>query len=100
MINRVISARLWMNLSKAVLLVVSLFVGMHAAADTPGADAKQPLRILYIGGDEGVFGGPGPQRAADFKQFLEKHFVAVSTVKGSDFKPEQAKDADVIVKDA
>jgi hypothetical protein len=73
---------------------------MHAAAESTSAEAMQPLRILYIGGDEGVFGGPGPQRAADFKQFLEKHFVAVSTVKGSDFKPELAKDADVIVKDA
>jgi hypothetical protein len=73
---------------------------MYAVAETTRVEAKQPLRILYIGGDEGVLGGPGPQRAADFKQFLETHFIAVSTTKGSDFKLEMAKDVDVIVKDA
>jgi hypothetical protein len=100
MTNKVTTAQFWANLGKAALLVVALFVGMRAAAETDGTQAKQPLRILYIGGDEGVFDGPGPQRAADFKQFLEKSFSAVSTTKGSDFKPEMAKDVDVIVKDA
>jgi len=88
------------NLKKVVLLVITLFAGMYAVAEPTSAGAKQPLRILYIGGDEGVFGGPGPQRAADFLQFLEKNFVSVSTTKGSDFKPEMAKDVDVIVDDA
>jgi hypothetical protein len=100
MTNKVITAQFWANLSKSALLVVALLVGMHAAAETTATAAKQPLRILYIGGDADVLGGPGSQRAADFKQFLEKNFIAVSTTKGDDFKPEMAKDVDVIVKDA
>jgi hypothetical protein len=98
--NKVIFPRFLAKLSKAALVLITFFAAMHAVAATTGTEAKQPLRILYIGGDEGVLGGPGPQRAADFKQFLEKHFIAVSTTKGADFKPEMAKDADVIVKDA
>ena len=73
---------------------------MYSVAESATIEAKQPLRILYIGGDEDVLGGPGPQRAADFRQFLDKHFTSVATTKGADFKPEMATDIDVIVKDA
>jgi hypothetical protein len=62
--------------------------------------SKQPLRILYIGGDAEVLDGPGSARAADFKSFLEANFSEVKVVKGADFKPEIANDFDVIVKDA
>ena len=93
-------AQLRSDLKKVVLLVITLFVGMYSVAESASVEAKQPLRILYIGGDEDVLGGPGPQRAADFQQFLEKHFASVASTKGSDFKPGMAKDADVIVKDA
>lgn len=82
------------------MLALAASLGMCAVAESGSAVAKQPLRILYIGGDRDVLGGPGPQRAADFKQFLEQHFVSVATTKGADFKPEMATDADVIVKDA
>jgi hypothetical protein len=88
------------ELKKIVLFVITLLVGMCAVGQLTSGEAKQPLRILYIGGDADVLGGPGPERAADFQQFLEKHFVSVATTKGSDFKPEMAKDVDVIVKDA
>src|SRR6516164_426340 len=100
MMNTVITAQLRTYLKAAALFVMTLFVGMYAVAEPTSVGGKQPLRIVYIGGDEGVFGGPGPQRAADFQRFLEKNFVSVSTTKGSDFKLEMAKDVDVIVKDA
>ena len=87
-------------LKATVTLVIALFLGLHAVAESADTQGKQPLRILYIGGDQDVLGGPGPQRAADFQQFLEKYFESVVTTKGADFKPEMAKDADVIVKDA
>jgi hypothetical protein len=87
-------------LKKTLLLFIALVVGMSAVAESSNVEGKQPLRILYIGGDEGVLGGPGSKRAADFEQFLQKYFVSVSMTKGSDFKPEIAQDVDVIVKDA
>ena len=95
-----VSAQLRSDLKKVVLLAITLFVGMYSVAQSASVEVKQPLRILYIGGDADVLGGPGPQRAADFQQFLEKHFTSVATTKGADFKPEMAKDIDVIVKDA
>src|SRR5579864_5329482 len=97
--NAAVTSRVRASLKATVLLVATLFMGLYAAAQSAGLDVKQPLRILYIGGDEDVLGGPGPQRAADFKRFLEQHFVSVSATKGVDFKPEMAKDIDVIVKD-
>ena len=95
-----VTSRAKARLKAVVLFVATLFMGLYAVAQSSGADAKQPLKILYIGGDQDVLGGPGPQRAADFKKFLEQYFVSVSMTKGIDFKPEMAKDIDVIVKDA
>jgi hypothetical protein len=89
-----------MHLRNFFMLTIAVFLGTHAVAASGGTEVKQQLRILYIGGDDGVLGGPGPQRAADFKNFLEKYFVSVATTKGADFKPEMATNADVIVKDA
>lgn len=98
--NAAIAAKWKAHLKKVFLSGIALLVSMHVFAQSVSVEAKQPLRILYIGGDADVLGGPGPQRAADFQQFLEKHFISVATTKGSDFKPEMAKDVDVIVKDA
>jgi cytochrome c biogenesis DsbD-like protein len=96
-----VSAQLRSSLKKVILLAIMLFVvGMYSVAESASVEAKQPLRILYIGGDDDVLGGPGPQRAADFQQFLEKYFTSVATTKGTDFKGEMAKGIDVIVKDA
>jgi len=89
-----------MHLRNVFMLAIAVFMGTHAVAASSNTEAKQQLRILYIGGDVGVFGGPGPQRAADFKNFLERYFVSVTMTKGADFKPQMATNVDVIVKDA
>jgi hypothetical protein len=98
--NTSIAAQVSALLKKTVPLFMALVIGMSAFGESTNAEVKQPLRILYIGGDADVLGGLGPKRAADFQQFLEKHFISVAMTKGSDFKPELAKDVDVIVKDA
>ena len=95
-----VSTQLRSDLKKVVFLAMTLFAGLYSVAQPASVEVKQPLRILYIGGDADVLGGPGPQRAADFQQFLEKHFASVATTKGADFKPEMANNIDVIVKDA
>ncbi len=98
--NTSIAARV-VNSKKTVPLFMALVIGMSAFGESTNPEAKQPLRILYIGGDAGgCIGRSRSKRAADFQQFLEKHFISVAMTKGSDFKPELAKDVDVIVKDA
>jgi hypothetical protein len=87
------------NLS-LLIVFTTLFLGHAVSAQSTVAEPKQQLRILYIGGDADVLGGPGPERAADFRKFLEANFTSVKTTKGSEFKPEMAEDVDVIVKDA
>src|SRR5262245_201036 len=83
-----------------IAAMILLFVGRAALAQSQGTESKQPLRILYIGGDADVLGGPGPERAADFRKLLEAYFISVKSSKGADFKPEMAQNVDVIVKDA
>jgi hypothetical protein len=83
-----------------LVVVAGLVMGLAGNAQQTPTGSKQQLRILYIGGDAEVEGGPGPARAADFKSFLEANFSSVKTTTGADFKPELANDVDVIVKDA
>jgi hypothetical protein len=84
----------------AFILCLPAVLVARGFAQTFGTGSKQPLRVLYIGGDAGVLGGPGPERAADFKNFLEANFSEVKVVRGADFQLEMASGFDVIVKDA
>jgi hypothetical protein len=86
------------SFATALLLCLGVLLPLHAAV--LGANAKQPLRVLYVGGDADVLGGPGPERAADFTSFLAQNFIEVKSIAGADFKPELAANFDVIVKDA
>jgi hypothetical protein len=92
--------------SKLVFLsLLTIFAANVFAANSPAS--KQPLRVLYIGNaakpaesKAPTADVAGPERMADFKQFLEKNFTSVTTIDATQFTPESAKDADVIVVDA
>jgi hypothetical protein len=76
---------------------IALFLRLSAAsAQTQPVEAKQPLSVLYVGGDGDYV---DPERGEDFRRFLEKHFVSVKSAQDTDFTPALAKGVDIIVVD-
>src|SRR5262245_30467200 len=66
----------------------------------PIKKSKQPLRVLFVAGTVDIWGNDvDPDREVDFRKFLEDHFVSVKTCKNTEFTPEMAQDADVIIVD-
>lgn len=72
----------------AAVLAALAVSGQPASA----ADEKINLKVLYAG-------NPGSPRAKDFVAFLGRHFARVGATDYEKFKPEEAKDFDVVVFD-
>ena len=63
-----------------------------AAGDAGAAEAKQPLRVLYVGAAK-------KERAGEFEKLLRTHFAQVKMADRVGFDTATAKDADVVVFD-
>lgn len=82
----------------AMFAAIALFLRLSApSAQASPVEAKQPVSVLYVFGDDGD--DLDPERGADFRRFLEEHFVSARTAKDRDFTPALAQDVDVILVD-
>ncbi len=77
--------------SVATLLCLAAMSGTRAGAAEP-ASSKLPLRVIY-------FGQLQSGRGEDFVGFLESHFTKVGRGELGAFRPEAAKDYDVVIMD-
>ncbi len=73
------------------LLLGAAVPGVGSVAQAAGIE-KMPLRILYAG-------HPGSARETEYVAFLKEHFREVTTGDFATFKPEDARNADVVLLD-
>ena len=75
----------------ALGLALLPFLVSLSLADDPTSD-RIDLRVLSTG-------NPGSERMRDFEMLLQQHFTAVTTADYREFKPNGAKDHDVVIFD-
>lgn len=102
-----------MKTTARLLLLFAAALGFGAAALPAAEPAKQPLRVLYVGGsidwadgNESAIPKDPPAddprvavRMKSFEQMLGRYFTAVTAIHAKDYRQEKSADFDVTIMD-